>query len=111
MMMQGIAESTLIADKFGFKPEEFWQSLLGGPLAAPYVKDKLDMIARNDFSPQMQLVHALKDANLALDAAETINLPVLSKIGVCWDNAAEAGYASLDLAAVYVWLSRQSAPI
>ncbi len=38
----------------------------GGPLAAPYVKVKLDAIASEQFTPQMQLAHALKDARLAL---------------------------------------------
>ncbi len=36
------------------------------PLAAPYVKVKLDAIASEQYTPQMQLAHALKDARLAL---------------------------------------------
>ena len=36
------------------------------PLAAPYVKVKLDAIASEQFTLQMQLAHALKDARLAL---------------------------------------------
>ncbi|HBM2987442.1 TPA: NAD(P)-dependent oxidoreductase [Klebsiella aerogenes] len=104
-MMEGVAESALLAEKLGFTPTEFWQALDGGPLAAPYVKGKLDMIAENRFPPQMQLNHALKDANLALDAAEGTELPILSKIADCWDEAAAVGYANQDLAAVYAWLA------
>ena len=104
-MMEGIAESALLAAKLGFTPEDVWQALDGGPLAAPYVKGKLEMIAANDFTPQMQLSHALKDAKLALDAAEATSLPILSKIADCWDDAAEEGYAGQDLAAVYHWLA------
>ena len=107
-MMEGIAESALLARKLGFTPSEFWQSLDGGPLAAPYIKGKLDMIEENDFTPQMQLSHALKDVNLALDAAEDTDLPVLSKIADCWDEAVKAGYAGQDLASVYAWLLRCS---
>ncbi len=40
------------------------------------MKAKLEMIAANDFTPQMQLSHALKDARLALDAAEDTPLPI-----------------------------------
>lgn len=107
-MMEGVAESALLAAKLGFTPADLWQSLDGGPLAAPYIKGKLDMIADNDFTPQMQLSHALKDANLALDAAGATHLPILSKIADCWDDAIEEGYAGQDLAAVYHWLAAQS---
>jgi len=107
-MMEGVAESALLASKLGFTPAELWQTLDGGPLAAPYVKVKLDMIGENCFPPQMQLVHALKDAYLALDAAEYIELPILSKIADCWDEAATAGYADQDLAAVYAWLASKA---
>ncbi|ROS03008.1 NAD(P)-dependent oxidoreductase [Raoultella terrigena] len=108
-MMEGVAESALLAAKLGFTPAEFWQALDGGPLAAPYVKGKLEMIAENRFPAQMQLGHALKDANLALDAAEDTELPILSKIADCWEEAAADGYAGQDLAAVYAWLAGQPA--
>jgi 3-hydroxyisobutyrate dehydrogenase len=104
-MMEGVAESTLLAAKLGFTPEAFWGALDGGPLAAPYVKAKLEMIAANDFTPQMQLSHALKDARLALEAAEDTQLPILATIADCWDDAADEGYADRDLASVYAWLA------
>ncbi|UYB60024.1 NAD(P)-dependent oxidoreductase (plasmid) [Klebsiella michiganensis] len=106
-IMEGVAESALLAAKLGFTPAQFWQALDGGPLAVPYVKGKLEMIAENRFPAQMQLSHALKDANLALDAAESMELPILSKIADCWDEAAAEGYANQDLAAVYAWLAGQ----
>lgn len=65
-MMQGIAESAQLAKTLGFTPDQLWSALEGGPLAAPYVKVKLDAIASEQFTPQMQLAHALKDARLAL---------------------------------------------
>ncbi|MRT48658.1 NAD(P)-dependent oxidoreductase [Raoultella sp. RIT712] len=106
-MMEGVAESTLLAAKLGFTPQALWGALDGGPLAAPYIKGKLDMIAGNDFTPQMQLSHALKDAKLALDAAEGTELPILAKIADCWDEAAGEGFAEQDLASVYAWLAGQ----
>lgn len=65
-MMQGIAESAQLAKTLGFTPDQLWSATEGGPLAAPYVKVKLDAIASEQFTPQMQLAHALKDARLAL---------------------------------------------
>ncbi|PLO15873.1 NAD(P)-dependent oxidoreductase, partial [Klebsiella pneumoniae] len=74
-MMQGIAESAQLAKTLGFTPDQLWSALEGGPLAAPYVKVKLDAIASEQFTPQMQLAHALKDARLALSLAEPHTMP------------------------------------
>ncbi|NGH42966.1 NAD(P)-dependent oxidoreductase, partial [Escherichia coli] len=82
-----------------------WSALEGGPLAAPYVKVKLDAIASEQFTPQMQLAHALKDARLALSLAEPHTMPGLENIAELWQQAADAGYAGEDLSAVYQWLS------
>ncbi len=65
-MMQGIAESAQLAKTLGFTPTSCGAPSEGGSLAAPYVKVKLDAIASEQFTPQMQLAHALKDARLAL---------------------------------------------
>lgn len=107
-MMQGVAESTLLAKSLGFSPEQFWSALEGGPLAAPYVKVKLDAIAKHQYAPQMQLVHALKDAKLALTLASPATMPVLDKIADIWQKAAEEGFAAQDLSSVYQWLESQS---
>ncbi|MEW6843585.1 NAD(P)-dependent oxidoreductase [Klebsiella pneumoniae] len=107
-MMQGIAESAQLAKTLGFTPDQLWSALEGGPLAAPYVKVKLDAIASEQFTPQMQLAHALKDARLALSLAEPHTMPGLENIAELWQQAADAGYAGEDLSAVYQWLSPSS---
>lgn len=103
-MMQGVAESMQLAKQFGFTPEQLWETLEGGPLAAPYVKGKLEMIRKDDFTPQMQLQHALKDARLALANAPEGTMPMMQDITHLWAQAAEGGLAEQDLAAVYAWL-------
>ncbi|MDK6365263.1 NAD-binding protein, partial [Escherichia coli] len=90
-MMQGIAESAQLAKTLGFTPDQLWSALEGGPLAAPYVKVKLDAIASEQFTPQMQLAHALKDARLALSLAEPHTMPGLENIAELWQQAADAG--------------------
>ncbi|WP_213991769.1 NAD(P)-dependent oxidoreductase [Sodalis sp. dw_96] len=104
-MMQGMSESLFLAKTLGFSPDDFWAALEGGPLAAPYVKNKLEMIKSGDYTPQMQLSLALKDANLALDAAGADELPGLSVIEEFWQNAVDAGLGEQDLAVVYRYLS------
>lgn len=105
-MMQGVAESAQLAKQFGFTPDQFWHALDGGPLAAPYVKAKLDAIAKSDYAPQMQLQHALKDAKLALASADSMTMPVMTQISEVWEKAAADGYAHQDLSSVYEWLDK-----
>lgn len=104
-MMQGIAESAQLAAQFGFSPDILWKTLEGGPLAAPYLKGKLAMIAAADYTPQMQLTHALKDARLALGSAQPNTLPILSEIAKLWEEAVEEGLGQEDLAVVFTQLN------
>ncbi|WP_413728639.1 NAD(P)-dependent oxidoreductase [Sodalis sp. RH19] len=103
-MMQGVAESVDLAQALGFSPDNFWDALEGGPLAAPYVKNKLAMIKADDYTPQMQLSLALKDANLALDAAGNRAMPGLRTIAGVWRQAVDAGLGAQDIAVVYRYL-------
>ncbi|SPJ32638.1 NAD(P)-dependent oxidoreductase [Kushneria phyllosphaerae] len=106
-MMQGIAESARLAQTLGFSTEEFWSVLDGGPLAAPYVKAKLDKIGSEEYSAQMALEWGLKDALLALDAAGDTDLPGLMRISEIWRDAVNAGLGEQDIAVVHDYLRRQ----
>lgn len=104
-MMQSLAESASLAQQFGFSTDDLWSVLEGGPLAAPYARVKLDTIKGGDYTAQMQLVWALKDAQLALDAAEDQSMPGLQHIAHLWQQAVEAGYGEQDLAVIYRFLT------
>ncbi|WP_380178233.1 NAD(P)-dependent oxidoreductase [Kalamiella sp. sgz302252] len=103
-MVQGLAESTQMAEEFGFTPDQFWDVLDGGPLAAPYAKAKLGMIEEGSYEPQMQLTWALKDARLALAAAKESRLPGLNVTAKLWQEAVDAGYGDKDLSVIYRYL-------
>ncbi len=107
-MVQGLAESTQMAEEFGFTPDEFWNVLDGGPLAVPYVKGKLEMIKEGSYDPQMHLAWALKDVNLALAAAKNSELPGLNLISEVWQDAVDAGYGEKDLSVIYRYLSEKT---
>ena len=91
MMMEGIAESMQLADIFGFSCEELWSSLEDGPLSAPYIKGKLNIISNDDYEPQMELRHALKDVKLALKNLSPEKAPCLTKLKKLWQNANNTG--------------------
>ncbi|WP_054178759.1 NAD(P)-dependent oxidoreductase [Trabulsiella odontotermitis] len=107
-MMQSLSETVILAEKLGFTASDLWSVLEGGPLAAPYAKAKLDMISGGDFTPQMHLIWALKDARLAKDAAGDARLPALENIIALWQQAAEAGYGEQDLASIYQYLKTET---
>ncbi|MBT9431865.1 NAD(P)-dependent oxidoreductase [Candidatus Sodalis endolongispinus] len=104
-MMQGIAESTQLAATLGFSPDDLWDVLEGGPLAAPYVKGKLDMIKQDNYCPQMALIWGLKDARQALKAADSRNLPGLQRISDVWQQAVDAGHGESDISVIYRYLA------
>lgn len=107
-MVQGLSESTQMAKEFGFKPDDLWSVLDGGPLAVPYVKGKLEMMKEGTYDPQMHLTWALKDVNLALAAAKNSELPGLNLISDVWQDAVDAGFGEKDLSVVYRYLSEKS---
>lgn len=106
-MVQGLAESAQMAEEFGFTPDEFWDVLDGGPLAAPYARAKLGMIKEGDYEPQMHLTWALKDARLALAAAKESRLPGLNTIADLWQQAVDTGYGEKDLSVIYRYLQEK----
>ncbi|OLO07200.1 6-phosphogluconate dehydrogenase [Salinicola sp. MH3R3-1] len=103
-MMQGIAETAQLADTLGFTTDDLWQVLEGGPLATPYMKLKMDMIASGEFDPQMAMQWGLKDLGLALEAGDDKALPSLSHIRNLWFDAVNAGHGEQDIAAIYAFL-------
>jgi len=106
-MMEGIAESTQLAEELGFTTDDLWNVLEGGPLAAPYIKGKMEMFKSGDYTPQMQLTWALKDINLAIEAGKRLELPVMKRISQTWQGAVDNGYGEQDLAVVYRYLGNQ----
>lgn len=95
-MMEGIAESTQLAEELGFTTDDLWNVLESGPLAAPYIKGKMEMFKSGDYTPQMQLIWALKDINLAIEAGSQLELPVMKRISQTWQSAVDGGYGDQD---------------
>ncbi|MEE3649915.1 MULTISPECIES: NAD(P)-dependent oxidoreductase [unclassified Brenneria] len=108
LLMQGLSESLLLADQFGFSEDDLWAVLDGGPLAVPYAKAKMEMIKSGSYAPQMQLNWALKDARLALSSVSAgQTLPCLRETASLWRQAVDAGYGADDLSVVYHFQHQQ----
>jgi 3-hydroxyisobutyrate dehydrogenase len=102
-VMHGIAETALLAERFGIHTETLVDTLSGGPLDTPYASAKLRKIGASDWSAEMALSLGAKDARLAVLAAADLDLPVTSVIAQTWTEAALSSdpLASSDVAVIH----------
>ena len=98
------AETLSFARRLGVDPAQIVDLLQSSPLGAPYAVQKARMMLAEDFSPAFALRHALKDAELAAQAAQAsgATLTLTSALLPRWRDTAASGHADDDLAAVYL---------
>jgi 3-hydroxyisobutyrate dehydrogenase len=98
------AETLSFAKRLGLDPAEIVGLLESNPLGAPYAVQKARVMLAGDFSPAFALKHALKDAELAAQAAQAIGarLTLTSALLPRWRGTAAEGHADDDVAAVYL---------
>jgi 3-hydroxyisobutyrate dehydrogenase len=98
------AESLSFARHLGLDPADIVDLLQSNPLGAPYAVQKARVMLAGDFSPAFALKHALKDAELAAQAAHAVGatLTLTTALLPRWRDTAASGHADDDLAAVYL---------
>ncbi len=97
------AETLTFADHLGLNPAAIVDLLESTPLGSPYAVQKARSMLASDYTPAFALKHALKDADLAAQAAQEsgTELAVTSALLPRWRRAAASGHADDDLAAIY----------
>jgi 3-hydroxyisobutyrate dehydrogenase len=97
------AETLSFADRLGLDPAVIVDLLESTPLGSPYAVQKARSMLAGDFTPSFALKHALKDADLAAQAAQAsgTELPLTSALLPRWRRVAASGHADDDLAAIY----------
>jgi 3-hydroxyisobutyrate dehydrogenase len=100
-LVEGLAETIAFAESIGVDPAKFLETISGGPMGPPYAELKGKMMIERDFATSFPLKHALKDARLVLEAAESagIELPLIEAVARQMERAANASHADEDLAA------------
>ena len=98
------AETLSFARRLGLDPADIVDLLQSNPLGAPYAVQKARAMLAGDFSPSFALKHALKDAELAAQAARASGaaLTLTGALLPRWRLTAASGHADDDLAAVYL---------
>ena len=97
------AETLSFARQLDLDPALIVDLLESTPLGSPYAVQKARTMLAGDFTPAFALKHALKDAELAAQAAQAsgAELTLTSALLPRWRRAAASGRADDDLAAIY----------
>ncbi len=108
IVIEGLAEAVELGDRLGVDHQRLAEVLEGNPLTAPIALAKLRKIDERDFEPEFPLQWALKDADLALDAARGGKLPLLTALSKQWHAAVDQGLGRQDVSAARLALGDQS---
>jgi 3-hydroxyisobutyrate dehydrogenase len=100
-LTEGLAEAIALAESLDVDPQTFLDAIDGGPMGPPYAAMKGKLMIERDFPASFPLELALKDAKLALAAAEEkgLRLGALAAITEQMQRAVDAGHGKADMAA------------
>jgi 3-hydroxyisobutyrate dehydrogenase len=99
-----LAETINLSEALEVDPQVFFEAVKGGTLDLPYARMKGPAMIEKSFDdPAFRLSLALKDADLALDAADSarLELPVLTALRDRLSRAEADGHGDEDMAATY----------
>jgi 3-hydroxyisobutyrate dehydrogenase len=99
ILIEGVAEAVELASRLGIETARLAEAIEGGPLDAPIADAKLHKIERGDFAPEFPLQWALKDVDLAIEAADGSTLPLLAALSRQWHAAVDSGHGREDVSA------------
>jgi 3-hydroxyisobutyrate dehydrogenase len=105
ILIEGVAETMELADRFGISHEQLADVIEGGPLDAPIADAKLHKMDRGDYAAEFPLEWALKDVDLAISAAGGQAPPLLAALSDQWHAAVAAGHGRQDISAARLALA------
>jgi 3-hydroxyisobutyrate dehydrogenase len=109
ILIEGVAEALELAARLGIDETKLAEAIEGGPLDAPIADAKLHKMERRDFAAEFPMEWALKDVDLALEAAGGDAPPLLAALSPQWHAAVDAGLGREDVSAARLALARRRA--
>jgi 3-hydroxyisobutyrate dehydrogenase len=97
-LVEGVAETVLLAERLGVDPQLFLDIIDGGALGPPYAKLKGTNMIERTYEPNFSLRLARKDADLIAAVAD--DLPLARLISERMGAAIDAGHGDEDFSAV-----------
>ncbi len=101
-VVAGTAQSIALAGDLGLDPQLFLDAIAGGALDNPYTQLKGRAMMAGEYTPAFALGGAVKDAALIADALRGAGTDarLMTVLHALFADAAEAGHAAEDMAAV-----------
>ena len=96
-LVEGLAETVLLAERLGLEPQAFLDVIDGGPMGPPYASLKGANMIERRYEPNFPLKHARKDADLIAAVAGDLPLPRL--VSERMARAIAAGHGDEDFSA------------
>ncbi len=108
--MASFSEAMVLGKSLGFDEETLFNTLLGGPVTAPYLTAKKEKFAKGEYDPDFPLQWMYKDLLLVTGTAEenNINLAAANTVKKEFAEADKHGLGELDFSALYKFLSNGS---
>jgi len=109
--MEAFAEGAALGQALGIPSKTIFDTLLGGPIAAPFLAAKLTRIDHNDYEDaDFSLRWIQKDLHLAAVSAYEagVAVPVVNAAKEIYRLAMRHGLADLDFSAIYSFLNQRS---
>jgi 3-hydroxyisobutyrate dehydrogenase len=97
-LVEGVAETVLLAERLGIDPQAFLDIVDGGPMWPPYATLKGTNMVERRYDPNFALKLARKDAELIADVAG--DLPLAQLISERMAKAMAAGHGDEDFSAI-----------
>jgi 3-hydroxyisobutyrate dehydrogenase len=103
-VVEGVAESLVLATALGLDPQSFLDVVKGGAVDAPYVQLKGAAMLTGNLDAQFPLWGAAKDARLIEDAGRDagVDLAIIAAARKHFERALADGHGDLDMAATYL---------
>jgi 3-hydroxyisobutyrate dehydrogenase len=105
VLIEGVAEAFELVDRLGIDAGKLDEVIEGGPLDAPIADAKLHKMQRGDYAPEFPLQWALKDVDLAIEAAGGDAPPLLAALSRQWRAAVQGGHGREDVSAARLALA------
>jgi 3-hydroxyisobutyrate dehydrogenase/glyoxylate/succinic semialdehyde reductase len=105
--MIAFSEGMVLGESLGFKKEDLFNVLIGGPVASPFLAGKKEKISKNSFEPEFPLRWMYKDFHLAtLTGYENeVALPMTNQAKELYALANKHGFGEKDFSAIYEFLN------
>ncbi len=106
--MVSFAEAMTLGESLGFSKDTLFNTLIGGPVTAPFLAGKKEKIRNEEYNTEFPLEHMQKDLHLVdITAFENrISLPLSNISKEIYGLAVKKGFGEKDFSAVYEFLNK-----